>query len=105
MVNGKIINTLCNSSSQICNICKCFPKNMNNPEILNSLECNDDNLKYGLSPLHAWIKCLECMLHIAYKIGILESNKRASEEQNHKIGIQKKKNTEWFMGKIGNKSR
>lgn len=67
MVDGKIISTLGNLSSQICNICKCTPKYMNNPERFKNLECNEDNLKYGLSPLHTWIKCLECMLHIAYK--------------------------------------
>ncbi|CAI6363407.1 unnamed protein product [Macrosiphum euphorbiae] len=91
MVDGKIINTLCNSSSQTCNICKCFPKDMNNLEIIYSLKFNGDNLQYGLSPLHAWIKCLECMLHIAYKKGILESNKRASVEQKNEMAIQKKK--------------
>jgi len=71
MVDGKVINTQCNSSSQICNICNCTPKNMNNLEKVNSLKCNNEYLKYGLSPLHGWIKCLECMLHISYKQGIL----------------------------------
>ncbi|KAL4143561.1 hypothetical protein QTP88_005879 [Uroleucon formosanum] len=101
MVDGKIINTLCNSSSQTCNICKCFPKDMNNLEIIYSLKCNDDNLQYGLSSLHAWIKCLECMLHIAYKKGILESNKRISVEQKNEMAIQKKKIQNGLWEKLG----
>lgn len=64
---------------------------MNNPEKIHNLEYNDDNLKYGLSPLHAGIKCLEFVLHISYKKKTLESNKIASIKQNNETVIQKKK--------------
>lgn len=74
---------------------------MNNLEIIFSLKCNDDNLQYGLSPLHAWIKCLECMLHIAYKKWILESNKRASVGQKNEMAIQKKKIQNGLWEKLG----
>lgn len=78
MVDGKVINTLSHSSSQVCNICKCTPVNMNNLEKVANFKCNNENLKYGLSPLHGWIKCLEYMLYISYKQGILMSNNRAT---------------------------
>jgi len=74
---------------------------MNNIEIIYSLKCNDDNLQYGLSPLHAWIKCLECMLQIAYKKGILKSNKTASVEQKNEMAIQKKKIQNGLWEKLG----
>lgn len=47
MVDGKIINTLTKSSSQICYICKCNPKNMNNLDQMDSFQIYENNLKYG----------------------------------------------------------
>lgn len=29
-----------------------------------------ENLKYGLTTMHAWIKSLECVLHISYKMNL-----------------------------------
>lgn len=34
------------------------------------------------------MKCLECMLHITYKKGTLESNKTASVKQKNEMAIQ-----------------
>lgn len=101
MVDGKVINTLSNSSSQVCNICKCTPINKNNLEKIVNFKCNDEYLKYGLSPLHGWIKCLECMLHISYEQGILTSNKRATLEQKNSIANKKKEIQNGLWKKLG----
>jgi len=68
MVEGKVINTLTDSSSQLCYTCKCNPTNMNNLNIIKRFVVNKDNVKYGVSSLHAWIKFLELVLHIAYNL-------------------------------------
>lgn len=38
---------------------------MNDLDAINSLARNED-LKFGLSTLHCWIRCFECVLHIGY---------------------------------------
>jgi hypothetical protein len=76
MIGGKVINILTGSSSQVCFICKCNPTNMNNLDQMQKFQINEDNLKYGLSTLHAWIKFLEYILHIAYKLESAPTTKR-----------------------------
>lgn len=53
MVDGKVINTLTESSSQLCYICKCNPTNMNDLDNMKRFVVNEDNFKYGMSSLHA----------------------------------------------------
>lgn len=88
MVDDKVINTLTESSSQICFIYKCNPKNMNNLDQMHNFQINENNFKYGLSTLHAWIKFLECVLHISYKLESAATTKRTTAEQ--KKGIAEK---------------
>lgn len=90
MIDGKVINTLTGSSSQVCFICKCNPTNMNNLDQMHKFQINEDNLKYGLSTLHAWIKFLECTLHIAYKLESAPTTKRTTVEQKILISEKKK---------------
>lgn len=59
------------------------------------------NMEYPHYMHDAWIKCLECMPHIAYKKGILDSNKRASIEQKNEMAIQKKKIQNGLWEKLG----
>lgn len=90
MVDGKVINTLTGSSSQICFICKCNPKNMNDLDQMDKFTIDEDNFKYGLSTLHAWIKFLECTLHIAYKLESAPTTKRITDEKKILISEKKK---------------
>ena len=58
------------TSSQVCIICGATPKQMNNLDVIYEKTINIDSLKYGLSPLHAYIRFYECLLHIAYRLDI-----------------------------------
>ncbi|KAL4152899.1 hypothetical protein QTP88_000732 [Uroleucon formosanum] len=91
MVDGKVINTLTESSSRLCYICKCNPTNMNDLDNIKRFVVNEDNVKYGMSSLHAWIKFLELVLHIAYKLESAATTKRTTSEQKKKIEEKKKK--------------
>ena len=31
---------------------------------------NQETLKFGISPLHAWLRCFECILHIGYRLNV-----------------------------------
>ena len=41
---------------------------MNNLKVINSKVCTSANYSFGMSSLHAWIRCLECILHISYNL-------------------------------------
>lgn len=70
MIDGKAFSAISESSTQRCGICGAYPKNMNDLSKLANLTPNIDMYKYGLSTLHAWIRCLEYLLHISYKLDI-----------------------------------
>lgn len=46
MVDGKVINTLTETSNHLCFICKCNPKNINDFDNINNFRVNEDNFKY-----------------------------------------------------------
>lgn len=64
MIDGKITSYLSGTSSAVCDICKAKPTEMNNLALLDSKQCSEDVYQYGFSSLHAWIRCMECLLHI-----------------------------------------
>lgn len=90
MVDENIINTSTESSSQLCYTCKCNPTNMNDLDNMKHFIVNEDNYKYGMSSLYAWIKCLELVLHIAYKLELVPTMKRTTSEQKEKNRGKKK---------------
>lgn len=54
---------------QNCPICGATPTMMNSSEHLEEgFTANEDALNYGISPLHAWIRFFECLLHISYRM-------------------------------------
>ncbi|CAH0553562.1 unnamed protein product [Brassicogethes aeneus] len=69
MVDGKICNAITETSSSICYICGSTPKKMNNLENQKIVK-NPKYYCFGLSSLHAWIRCFECLLHISYRLDI-----------------------------------
>lgn len=65
MVDGKVCNSITETSSQVCYICGATPKTMNN---IQNEKLAVENYKFGLSTLHAWIRFFECLLHISYRL-------------------------------------
>lgn len=70
MIDGKAFSALAESSSQVCGICKASPKLMNDIDAVRSLKPKVHLYEFGLSTLHAWIRCFECILHISYRLHI-----------------------------------
>lgn len=68
MIDGKATSILCETSAQRCDICKAVPTEMNNLSLLLTKNIDTDLYKYGLSSLHIWIRFMECILHIAYRL-------------------------------------
>ena len=68
MLDGSCTNTLSETNStQLCFICGASPKEMNTERVVNK-SIRYENLRFGLSSLHSWIRCFECLLHIAYRL-------------------------------------
>ena len=42
----------------------------------------EGNIRHGVSTLHAWIKFLECMLHISYKMQITKWQAKTEDKEN-----------------------
>ena len=68
MIDGKITSILSGTSTQCCDICNATPKEMNNLDLIATKAVDTDLCKYGMSSLHAWIRFMECILHISYRL-------------------------------------
>lgn len=88
MIDGKMFSVISNSSTQTCGICGASPKMMNNLKMLMTLPIDQSLYDYGISTLHAWIRCLECCLHIAYR---LDLKKWQIRDKNEKQMMKEKK--------------
>lgn len=64
------------------------PSQMNNFSLIEKRVCNKTNFSFGVSSLHCWIRFLECMLHIAYRLPI---KKWKIMEANDKDVVKKNK--------------
>lgn len=89
MIDGKICNVVSETSSMTCYVCKSKILQMNNLERIKNLVVDPSNYRYlynvnskvimryfiillfyrfGLSTLHAYIGCFECLLHVSYRL-------------------------------------
>lgn len=85
MIDGKVRNILTGTNStQSCPICGASPKQFMSIRDLKSpvFEPKPSTLKYGVSPLHAWIRFLEFVLHLSYRIAIKKWQVRNPEDKN-----------------------
>lgn len=89
MIDTKVCNSLTDTSSAMrCYICNCTSKEFNNVEKMLQKEVCSDNLKFGLSSLHCWIRCFEFLLHLSYKLEIKKWQARSTRE---KESVEKRK--------------
>lgn len=64
MIDGKIATYISGTSTSACDICRAKPTEMNNLEEVYKKAKNVDMYQHGISSLHAWIRCMECLIHI-----------------------------------------
>lgn len=84
LIDGKILHIITGTASmQKCPLCGALPTQFNKIENITSDEFKpkEDSLKYGISPLHCWIRCLECVLHISYRIPLKVWQIRGAESK------------------------
>jgi len=89
MIDNKICNIMTNIlSSMKCYLCGTSPKEMNDLNLIKRKIVKDEYFSVGLSSLHCWIRCFECLLHISYRINI---NRWAVRNENDKMRSRAKK--------------
>ncbi len=72
LIDGKIASFLTNTASQNCPVCGNTPTEMTKVENLYNGKFNprQGSLKYGIRTLHSWIRALEFLLHLAYRLNV-----------------------------------
>lgn len=97
LIDGKVLNALTDTkSSQACPICGATPKTFQSTTNFSSpvFKARPHTLQYGISPLHAWIRFFECILHIAYRIELRTWQVRGEAQKitfrQRKLEIQKR---------------
>lgn len=89
MIDGKVCQVLtATSSSSNCTVCGAKPSETNHLEVIWAKEENVDSFQYGLQTLHAWIRFMECILHIAYRLPFKQWACRSNE---HKQILEERK--------------
>ena len=92
MVDGKVANTLTGTtSSQRCNVCSSGPKEMNDLKKVLTAKVNRKSLEMGLSTLHAYIRFMEWILHVSYKLDVktyLKSKQVKAKVEARKMLVQ-----------------
>lgn len=96
MIDGKVCNVLSeNKSTQTCFICKAT-KEMNST--VSAREPYQNMYQFGISSLHAYIRTMECLLNIAYRMNIGQwqvrgdKNKEIFKKQKEEIKGKFKEN-------------
>lgn len=82
MIDGKVCNAITETAStQRCYFCQLTSKYFNNIDAILQKEINQDNLQFGLSTLHMWIRLFECCLHLSYKLDTKKWQARSNEDK------------------------
>lgn len=67
LTDGKLFNAITDTKSQLrCACCGATCTEFNKLDKISGRPVNSEALKYGLSPLHAWIRIFEFLLHLGY---------------------------------------
>ena len=89
MLDGKVCNAITNTkSAQRCYLCQATSKQFNNIDEVLKRPVTTDILQYGLSTLHAWIRCFECCIHFGYKKNTKKRQTRKEEDKQEKATMK-----------------
>ena len=89
MIDGKVAQALTDTpSGSTCTICGATPRQMNDLTKVASRPENENSYQYGLFTLHAWIRCMEMILHISYNLSF--QTWAATSEEKKRLKQEKK---------------
>lgn len=101
MVDGKVCSAVSNNKSSMrCYICNASPAEMNNLNAVYKKNIQAENYNFGLSSLHAWIRFMECLLHISYNLPFKKWS--AKTDEHKKMKEEKKRQIQFnFKRRLG----
>ncbi|CAG9840685.1 unnamed protein product [Diabrotica balteata] len=100
MIDGKVCNAATNTkSTSRCYICGATSKDFNN--LNKKLSTSSKAIEFGLSVLHARIRMLESVLHLAYKLPIKKYGEKRTDEEKKIEVLTKKYIQERFRKETG----
>lgn len=86
MIDGKVCNALTETTSaQRCFLCGATTSEFNKLELISQKPINEDNYRFGVSSLHAWLRCFECILHLSYKLDVKRWQVRQKPDRKGKV--------------------
>lgn len=101
MIDGKVCNAVTGTTSaQRCFLCKATSKQFNDIDNIIKMDITTDNLRFGISTLHAWIRFFECCLHLSYKLPS-EKWQARQEEVKRNVKMRKEEIQTQFKIKLG----
>lgn len=101
MIDGKVCTAVSNEKScATCPLCGAKPSEMNNIDKLLNKDIHETICNFGISNLHAKIRCMECLLHVSYNLPFKQWSVRnpVFKEQREST---KRKIQEEFKRKLG----
>lgn len=92
MIAGKICTTLSDvtSSFSSCYLCGAKPSEMNNIDKVIMRDINEKTINFGVSSLHARIRCMEFLLHISYNLSFKKWSVRDPDLKKQQNETQKR---------------
>lgn len=100
MVDGKVCNAATHTKSTMrCYICDATTSEFN--DLSKKRPLKEENLRFGLSLLHARIRFFESILHVAYRLPVKKWNVRLSIEEKQAVETRKQEIQDQFKQKLG----
>lgn len=101
MIDGKVCNSLTKTTSaQRCFLCGATSKQFNDIDSILDFPVSEENYRFGISSLHAWIRCFECLLHISYKLDVQAWQVRTQKDKSKVKDAEKEKIKEENKAKV-----
>lgn len=99
MIDGKVATIVSGTpSSATCSVCLLTPSKLNDLSLVKKKPIREQVLQLGLSVLHMWIRCMECLLHISYN---LDFQKWSASGENKKLKEARKAQIQAEFRKVG----
>ena len=83
-VDGKLVNVATGTaSSQRCSMCGLTLRSFNDLATVAAQPVR--NLQYGLSTLHCWLRCFDCLLHLSYRLPQEDDSKEHRQQRKAEV--------------------
>ncbi|KAL0832212.1 hypothetical protein ABMA28_001664 [Loxostege sticticalis] len=88
MIDAKVCTYLSKARSNAsCYLCLAKPTEMNRLDAVTSKTVCSDTYEFGLSSLHARINCMECLLHIAYRLDFKQRKQSVQQKFKDELNL------------------